>query len=62
MFEHEYIYRVYETEILVGIGKQLGLSVEKRFCDIIHPQKEDTRTGEEIAAEIIARHGLKAVI
>lgn len=47
--------------MLMGIAKTLGNKPEKRYCDILRPQKEDTRSGEEIAAEIIKRHGLKAV-
>lgn len=32
-----------------------------RFWDIMHPKPEDSRTGEEIAEDIISRHGLKVV-
>ena len=32
-----------------------------RYYDLLHPKKEDKRSGEEIAADIIKRHGLKVV-
>ena len=42
----------------------LQLAVEnkhivKTYDEIIHPAPVDDRTGEEIAADFIARHGLK---
>lgn len=32
-----------------------------RYWDIIHPEKRDQRSGEEIAMDIIKRHGLTVV-
>lgn len=32
-----------------------------RYYDLVHPKKEDKRTGAQIAADIIAKHGLKVV-
>ena len=32
-----------------------------RYYDILNPKPKDERTGEEIAADIIKRHGLKVV-
>lgn len=38
-----------------------GSYLSVRYDDIIHPKPRDTRTGEEIAADIIKRAGLKVV-
>ena len=54
-------YRIYETDALCGIGRALGLSFEKRYYDILHPQPEDNRSGGEIAAERLERFGIKVV-
>lgn len=41
--------------------KAWGGDIHSRYVDIIKPRKQDNRTGDEIAAEIIKRHGLKVV-
>lgn len=38
-----------------------GHYLSVRYGDIIHPKPQDTRTGEEIVADIIRRAGLKVV-
>lgn len=35
--------------------------ITERYADMIKPQKIETRSGDEIAADIIKRHGLKVV-
>ncbi|MBO1680180.1 hypothetical protein [Bittarella massiliensis (ex Durand et al. 2017)] len=35
-----------------------GTYARQRYYDVVNPPKEDTRTGDEIAADIIAMAGL----
>ena len=59
--EHkEELFRVYITDCLAAIIKGKGGTV-KRYYDIVHPQKQDTRSAREIADDIVARAGLKEV-
>ena len=52
-------YRVYVTDCLKLIAENSGnISLKLRYYDIIHPKKTDTRTGDEIVADIIKRAGL----
>lgn len=50
-------YRTYVTEILRLHGENKTLT--KSWLDIIDPKPADNRTGNEIAAGFILRHGLK---
>lgn len=57
-------YRVYVTDSLRTISENTarfggGAVTKLRYYDVIHPNEEDTRTGDEIAADIIAGAGLK---
>ena len=52
-------YRVYVTDCLKLIAENtVNISLKLRYYDIIQPKKEDTRTGDEIVADIIKRAGL----
>ena len=52
-------YRVYVTDCLKLIAENTGnISLKLRYYDIIHQKKVDTRTGDEIVADIIKRAGL----
>lgn len=52
-------YRVYVTDCLKLITENTGnISLKLRYYDIIQPKKADTRTGDEIVADIIKRAGL----
>ena len=52
-------YRVYVTDCLKLIAENTGnISMKLRYYDIIQPKKADTRTGDEIVADIIKRAGL----
>ena len=52
-------YRVYVTDCLKLIAENTGnISLKLRYYDIINPKKTDTRTGDEIVADIIKRAGL----
>ena len=57
----EEAYRVYETDCLYAIGRFLKIPLERRFYDILHPTPKDTRTGEEIANDRLAKFGIKVV-
>lgn len=51
-------YRIYITDTLYLQGQNKRLSV--RYADIINKRKkEDTRSGDEIALEVIEKLGLK---
>lgn len=54
--QREMAYRLYVTDSLQNIPQQKFMT--KRFADVIINKPEDTRTGDEIAAEVIAKAGL----
>lgn len=56
-------YRAYITDILMVVTENTakyagGSYVTTKFTDIINPAPIDTRTGGEVAADIIKRAGL----
>ena len=49
------MYQVYVTDALKAISENTakfggGGYIQTRFYDILHPKREETRTGEEIVA------------
>lgn len=61
------LYQAYITECLQVIANNTakyagGNIIKKRYYDIVNPKPKDTRTGEEIAADVIKKAGLKVVI
>lgn len=61
---HAETYRVYVSDTLRIISENTarfggGAYTKQRYYDVINPPKVDTRTGDEIAADIIKRAGLK---
>ena len=61
--QEEKAYRVYVTDALrltvENTAKFAGGNyIKARYIDIIEPKKHDSRTGEEITADIIQRCGL----
>lgn len=54
-------YELYSADVLKAIGAAVGVKVTKSLADIILPEHVvvDTRSGDEIAADVIARLGLK---
>lgn len=54
----ERFYRIYASDMLKAIAESLGAEVNERYVDLIN-NDVDTRTGDEIAADIIKRAGLK---
>lgn len=55
--EDEFSFRVYVTDSLRLSGESKYLSA--RWLDMVRRKPEDTRTGDEIAADVIKRAGLK---
>lgn len=60
----EQIYRNYVTDTLKIINDNLtkiygGQYMKTRYADMVEPKSQDTRTGDEIARDIIRRAGLK---
>lgn len=53
------VYRSYTTDMLKAIAESLGVSVIDRYADVISLEASDTRTGDEIAEDIIKRAGLR---
>jgi len=55
-------FETYITDAATTIINMLaGGNKFPRYHDLIHPETKDTRSGSEIADEIIKRHGLKVV-
>lgn len=62
--QKEQIYRNYITDTLKLINDNLskvygGQYMKTRYAEMVEPQKQDTRTGDEIARDIIKRAALK---
>lgn len=60
----ETLYKVYVTDTLKMINDKLsshfpGSSFDVRWFDLIEKKKVDTRTGEQIAEEVIRMSGLE---
>lgn len=53
-------YEIYSADLLRVIGETMGVKVSKKFADIVMPDmvQQDTRNGDEIAADVIQRLGL----
>lgn len=64
--EREQIYRIYVTDCLRAMTESTakfsgGTYIQKRFAAVVGYEKTDTRTGEEIAAEVIKKAGLVVI-
>lgn len=55
-YRHEKAYRIYVTKSLQLAPQNRYLKVQ--YDDMLKPQKEDLRTGNEIVADIMKRAGL----
>lgn len=60
-------YRIYVTEALRMTAENTakfsgGIYPTSSYLDSISPKEEDTRTGEEIAADIIKRAGIEVIM
>lgn len=54
-------FEIYITDSAAALINLFSKEKMPRYWDIVNPKKTDSRSGEEIAAEIIAKHGLKVV-
>lgn len=54
-------FEIYITDAAAALINMWAKDTYPRYYDLIHPQEQDKRSGEEIAADIIAKHGLKVV-
>ena len=63
--EEEKLYKAYLTDVLMAIAHNTGAMVEtgqvmtERYAELAKWVEVDTRSGDEIAADIIKRAGLK---
>lgn len=51
-------FEAYVTDILKGLAEMNGARIDKRYIETLYVV-EDTRSGDEIAADIILRAGLR---
>lgn len=54
-------FEYYITDVGAALINMWSKDKYPRYYDLIHPKEIDKRSGAEIAADIIARHGLKVV-
>lgn len=55
----EKAYRIYTSDLLMAMCERVtGLSIDKRYIDVIEPSKVDERSCEEITADVVERCGL----
>lgn len=53
-------YRLYMSDLMKCLAEVMGVTVNYRYADTVaKPEKEDERTGDEIALEVITKLGLK---
>ena len=57
------VYHIYVTDALRIVAENTaryagGNYIKARYADIIEPKKQDSRTCEEITADVVARCGL----
>lgn len=58
-YVEEKIYKAYVTDLIKSIAESIGVEVNDRYADLIDNTSKDTRTGDEIALDVIKRAGLK---
>ena len=52
-------YRIYTTDMLRTMAMGMKYQSVQRYAELIDHKPRDTRSGEEIAADVISRCGLK---
>jgi len=52
-------YKVYASDLLKCLAETWGAQIPYRYADMITPQAEEQKSGDEIALEIITKLGLK---
>lgn len=55
----ELSYRIYTTDMLRVVAMGQRVQSVQRYAEVIDHAPKDTRSGEEIAADVITRCGLK---
>jgi len=55
----ELSYRIYTTDMLRTMAMGMKYQSVQRYAELIDHAPQDTRSGEEIAADVIQRCGLK---
>lgn len=60
------VYRMYTAECLRVLTENTakyagGNAITAKYTDMVNPKPKDTRSGEEIAADVIKKCGLKVV-
>lgn len=56
-YQKEMAYRIYITDSLFYLGQMKSLNV--RYYDLVNPRPKETRTGDEIALDVIEKAGLR---
>jgi hypothetical protein len=60
--QDELNFRIYMSDAAAALVNMFSSGGKlPRYWELLHPEKKDNRTGEEIAMDIITRHGLKVV-
>jgi hypothetical protein len=52
-------YRIYTTDVLRTVAMGMKYQSVQRYAELIDHAPKDERSGEEIAADVISRCGLK---
>lgn len=58
-YQHEMAYRVFVTDALYKDAENMIIPARMRYYEILHPPKQVS--GDDIAAEVIAKAGLVVV-
>ena len=56
-YERDHAYRIYVTKSLQLIPQSRHLTVS--YSDVLIPSKVDTRSGDDIAIDVMSRAGLR---
>ena len=54
-------FEYYITDVGAALINMWAKDKYPRYYDLVNPKQVDNRSGDEIAADIIAKHGLKVV-
>ena len=55
----EEAYRIYVGDLLKCLAETWGAQIHYRYTDMIAPQVEEQKSGDEVALEVITKLGLK---
>lgn len=53
------IYKFYVSDLLKCLAESWGANIHYRYADMIDPQTEEQKSGDDIAYEVITKLGLK---